>query len=250
MLEPDALEIVARCELPEPSIARLSADGDDVYVVGDATLFRVAVGRRARSRSTTASAALPHARRPDLRLGRGARARRGVVPRQRRGQRALRGHVPRPGHLGGAAAPRARRPRDRRGARSPRSAGSRTGSSRTRRSSTRRGASSSATTAATACSPRSTSPTDGTHVAALARASRTTRAIRCCSPTPASSSPTTTTATAWPTQIVVLDIETGDERVRVDAGSPVQSVVFPAPGFDRDLYYCSFPCVSRIRVVP
>ena len=30
--------------------------------------------------------------------------------------------------------------------------------------------------------------------------------------------------------IVVLDIETGEERVRVDAGSPVQSVVFPAAG--------------------
>ena len=50
-------------------------------------------------------------------------------------------------------------------------------------------------------------------------------------------------------QVVVLDIETGEERARVDTGSPVQSVVFLAPGFDRDLYYCAFPCVSRIRVV-
>lgn len=35
------LESVARCELPEPSIARLSADGDDVYAVGDEHLFRL-----------------------------------------------------------------------------------------------------------------------------------------------------------------------------------------------------------------
>ncbi len=50
-------------------------------------------------------------------------------------------------------------------------------------------------------------------------------------------------------QMVVLDIETGQERARVDTESPLQSVVFLAPGFDRDLYYCSFPCVSRVRVV-
>lgn len=49
-------------------------------------------------------------------------------------------------------------------------------------------------------------------------------------------------------QLVVLDIGTGEERARVDTGSPLQSVVFPAPGFDRDVYYCAFPCVSRVRV--
>jgi hypothetical protein len=41
VLEPDRLEIVARLVLPEPSIARLSADRDDVYVVGDTSLLRV-----------------------------------------------------------------------------------------------------------------------------------------------------------------------------------------------------------------
>ncbi|MGO8871549.1 MAG: hypothetical protein ACLQPH_09150 [Acidimicrobiales bacterium] len=41
VLEPDRLEVVARCALPEPSIARLSAHGDDVYVVGDTSLLRV-----------------------------------------------------------------------------------------------------------------------------------------------------------------------------------------------------------------
>ena len=46
--------------------------------------------------------------------------------------------------------------------------------------------------------------------------------------------------------IVVLDIETGAERVRVDAGSPLQSVLFPAAGFDRDFYYCSFAALTRV----
>ena len=49
-------------------------------------------------------------------------------------------------------------------------------------------------------------------------------------------------------QIVVRDIETGTELGRVDTGSPLQSVVFLAPGFGRDLYYCAFPSVSRISV--
>ena len=50
-------------------------------------------------------------------------------------------------------------------------------------------------------------------------------------------------------QIVILDIETGEERGRADTGSPVQSVLFPAPGFGRDLYCCSFTTLSRVSVV-
>lgn len=49
-------------------------------------------------------------------------------------------------------------------------------------------------------------------------------------------------------QVVVLDIETGAELGRIDTGSPVQSVLFLAPGFDRDLYVCSFAGVARITV--
>jgi hypothetical protein len=49
-------------------------------------------------------------------------------------------------------------------------------------------------------------------------------------------------------EIVVLDIETGDERVRVDSGSPVQSVLFPAPGRARDVYYCSFAALARVSM--
>ena len=47
-------------------------------------------------------------------------------------------------------------------------------------------------------------------------------------------------------QIVILDIGTGEERVRVDSGSPVQSVLFGAAGWDRDLYLCSFTTLSRL----
>lgn len=49
--------------------------------------------------------------------------------------------------------------------------------------------------------------------------------------------------------VVVLDIETGAERARANTGSPVQSVVFPAAGFGRNLWYCSFARVARVAVV-
>ena len=48
--------------------------------------------------------------------------------------------------------------------------------------------------------------------------------------------------------LVVLDIESGDERGRVATGSAEQCVVFPSVGFDRDLYYCSFSTLARITV--
>jgi hypothetical protein len=41
VLEPEHLDVVDRCILPEPSIARLSAEGEMVYVVGDTSLLRV-----------------------------------------------------------------------------------------------------------------------------------------------------------------------------------------------------------------
>jgi hypothetical protein len=49
-------------------------------------------------------------------------------------------------------------------------------------------------------------------------------------------------------QAVILDIGTGDEILRVDTGSPVQSVLFPALGFERDVYLCSFTTVTRVSV--
>jgi hypothetical protein len=51
-------------------------------------------------------------------------------------------------------------------------------------------------------------------------------------------------------QVVVLDVASGRELARADTDSPVQSVLFPSPGFDRDLYLCSFTTVSRVAVAP
>jgi hypothetical protein len=48
--------------------------------------------------------------------------------------------------------------------------------------------------------------------------------------------------------VVVLDVESGAERARAATGSPVQSVVFPAAGFGRDFWYCSFARVAHVTV--
>jgi hypothetical protein len=49
-------------------------------------------------------------------------------------------------------------------------------------------------------------------------------------------------------QCVVLDIETGAEKGRVAVNSPLQSVVFPAVGWNRDVYITTFPVISRVYV--
>jgi sugar lactone lactonase YvrE len=48
--------------------------------------------------------------------------------------------------------------------------------------------------------------------------------------------------------VVVLDIETGAERGRARVPSMFQSVLFPAPGFRRDLYWCTFSTLARLEV--
>jgi hypothetical protein len=48
--------------------------------------------------------------------------------------------------------------------------------------------------------------------------------------------------------VVVLDITTGVELARVDSGSGIQSVLFPSPGFGRDFYLCSLLTVTRVAV--
>lgn len=48
--------------------------------------------------------------------------------------------------------------------------------------------------------------------------------------------------------VVVLDIETGAERGRTATGSPVQSALFQAPGWSRDLYACTFTTLARVYV--
>lgn len=55
-------------------------------------------------------------------------------------------------------------------------------------------------------------------------------------------------ATRFMDQFVVLDIATGNELLRADSGSPAQSVLFAAPGFGRDLYLCTFTTVSRLSL--
>jgi hypothetical protein len=47
-------------------------------------------------------------------------------------------------------------------------------------------------------------------------------------------------------QVVVVDIGTGTELARADTGSPLQSVVFHAAGFGRDAYLCSMSTLTRI----
>lgn len=47
---------------------------------------------------------------------------------------------------------------------------------------------------------------------------------------------------------VVLDLETGAEKGRAAIASPMQSVVFQAPGFGRDFYTCTFATVARVAV--
>lgn len=47
-------------------------------------------------------------------------------------------------------------------------------------------------------------------------------------------------------EVVVVDIEGGDERLRVESGSAIQSVVFPAAGWSGELYYCSLSTIARI----
>lgn len=48
--------------------------------------------------------------------------------------------------------------------------------------------------------------------------------------------------------VVILDIVTGEELARADAGHGIQSVLFPAPGANHEFYVCSFLGVSRVAV--
>ena len=50
--------------------------------------------------------------------------------------------------------------------------------------------------------------------------------------------------------VLVLDIESGAEIARAHVPGMFQSVLFPAPGWDRDLYWCTFSTVARLQVRP
>ena len=47
---------------------------------------------------------------------------------------------------------------------------------------------------------------------------------------------------------VVLDIETGREKARAPVASPVQCVVFPAVGWQRDIYITTFATIARVCI--
>ena len=47
-------------------------------------------------------------------------------------------------------------------------------------------------------------------------------------------------------EVAVLDIETGQERARVRSGGLTQGVVFPRLGWERDFYWCSMGRLARI----
>lgn len=50
--------------------------------------------------------------------------------------------------------------------------------------------------------------------------------------------------------VVVLDLDTGEEKARARVPSPSQAFLFPAPGFARDVYYQSITTIARLIVVP
>jgi hypothetical protein len=49
-------------------------------------------------------------------------------------------------------------------------------------------------------------------------------------------------------RLVVLDLDTGVEKARVEVPSPIQGFLFPAPGFGRDVYYQSLTTIARVVV--
>lgn len=49
-------------------------------------------------------------------------------------------------------------------------------------------------------------------------------------------------------ELAVVDLDTGQTKASVGVPSPCQAFLFPAPGFDRDVYYQSMTTVARVRV--
>jgi hypothetical protein len=255
VLEPDALEIVARLTLPEPSIARLSAAGSDVYVVGDSSLFRVGwdgarltldAGFDARYRTLVGQSygwdtVIDAGAAWFLDNGEGSERYAGTF----RGQ----GISPAPLHLvrvdlvtaevslteicglpnGIVANPPAIDPE--RGI----AVGydSSNGVLAAFDFSTR--AAGGAPTASAALTPRWTRAQN--HASHLVRFPDTGELVT-----------GDHDAERMAEHVVILDIETGEERARAETGSPLQSVLFPCAGFDRDLYLCSFTTLTRVSV--
>ena len=237
VLEPEGLAIVDRLELPEPSIARLSADGDDIYVVGDTSLLRVRWDGSA------------------LRLEHGFTARYRTLDGQTYGWDCV------------IAAGAAWFLDD--------------GDGTERYSGTLRGngistaplhlvrvdLATSAVTMAEVCglpggliaNPPVVDEERGVVVGydsgngVLVGFYLDTLAVRWRRDQDHAShlllyTGTGELVTGDHTDVVILDIATGEELARADDVLGVQSVLFPCPGLDRDLYVCSFLAITRVAV--
>jgi hypothetical protein len=51
-------------------------------------------------------------------------------------------------------------------------------------------------------------------------------------------------------QVVILDIETGQEKSRISTGGLMQGVVFPSAGWQRDIYWSSMDRLTRLHIAP
>lgn len=244
VLSPDDLSILASCELPEPSIARLSADGNDIYVVGDTGLQRV--------RWNGTSLALDAAFRPIYRtidgqtygwdavidagaawfLDNGEGSNRFIGTFRGQGLNTAPLHLVRVDLASGAvslteicglpggliANPPAIDP--------------------VRRIAVGYDSGNGVVAAFRFDESGATTPLwqrEMNHAAHPLRFPDTGELVLC-----------DHDAARGTDQVVIVDIETGDELARADTGSPVQCVLFGAPGFGRDLYVCTFTTVTRI----
>ena len=46
----------------------------------------------------------------------------------------------------------------------------------------------------------------------------------------------------------LVDLDSGEDKARIDVPSPSQGFLFPAPGWDRDIYYQSMTTIARVSV--
>ena len=65
---------------------------------------------------------------------------------------------------------------------------------------------------------------------------------------PGAARPTRPALRAAGDRLVVLDLDSGAEKARVEVPSPTQGYLFPAPGFGRDVYYQSLTTIARVVV--
>ncbi|MDO8362393.1 MAG: hypothetical protein Q7V88_05815 [Actinomycetota bacterium] len=246
VLEPEALSVMARCELPEPSIARLSADGDDIYVVGDTSLLRVGwdgsalrldpsfrAAYRTLAGQTYGWDAVIDAGAAWF-LDNGAGSERFAGTFRGLGTNTAPLHLVRVDLATGAvgltevcglpggmvANPPAIDPQ--------------------RRIAVAYDSGNGVVAAFRFDDDGATTPLwrhDLNHAAHPLRFPAGGELLLC-----------DFDAARGADQLVVLDIESGHERARVDTGSPLQSVLFGAAGFERDVYLCSFTTVTRVSV--